>query len=77
LTNALSDAIITSEFTRQKEARMSDGRRPIDRYLDRLLRLLERSAEADKAERKKQRAAERQKKLGEEGRAGADENSKH
>ncbi len=56
---------------------MSDGRRPIDRYLDRLLRLLEHSVEADKAERKKQRAAERQKKQSEEGRAAADENSKH
>ena len=43
---------------------MPDGRHPIDRYLDRVLRLLERSVEADKAERKKQRAAERQKKKG-------------
>lgn len=56
---------------------MSDDRRPIDRYLDRVLRLLERSVEADKAERKKQRAAERQRKQEEERRAGADENSKH
>lgn len=56
---------------------MPDGRHPIDRYLDRVLRLLERSVEADKAERKKQRAAERQKKQEEEGRTSADENSKH
>ena len=40
---------------------MSDGRRPMDRYLDRLERLLIRSNEEYKAERKQRRAAERKK----------------
>jgi len=56
---------------------MSDGRRPMDRYLDRVLRLLERSVEADKAERKKRRAADRQKKQEEGARLDADEPPKH
>jgi hypothetical protein len=69
----------STQFTHQKEARMSDGRRPIDRYLDRLERILERCVEADKAERKKRRAAERQKKLEDDERPGlnADEPPKH